>query len=117
MSMVRCNFCGKTYDLGLVTVTARYSDTSCFQTPCCNKSADDREFVSMPAFTRINDDASNCQMWAAKPSRRMKTMKQILCELCGHRKQGERCHCSVCTEENGKDGRDLCAECANNIYQ
>lgn len=68
LSPVRCNFCGKTYDLGLVTVTARYSDASCYQTPCCNKQADDREWVSMPAFTRLLEGESRTR-WACDMGR------------------------------------------------
>lgn len=39
---VTCRFCGKVYDLGTVTVTARYADCSCWTTPCCGKAVDDR---------------------------------------------------------------------------
>ena len=49
---VICAYCGKIYDLGTVTVIARYADCSVFKTPCCNKEADDRTFVSMPSFRR-----------------------------------------------------------------
>jgi hypothetical protein len=52
ISPVVCSYCGKEYDLGAVTVTARFSDCSCFTTPCCGKNVDDREFVSFPAFRR-----------------------------------------------------------------
>ena len=51
-SPVVCNLCGKEYDLAAVTVTARFSDCSCFTTPCCGKNVDDRKYVSFPAFRR-----------------------------------------------------------------
>lgn len=38
---VRCT-CGQVYDLGAVTVTARYADCSMWKTPCCGRTADDR---------------------------------------------------------------------------
>ena len=41
-SPVRCTFCGGVYDLGTVTVTARYSDCSVWKSPCCNTTVDDR---------------------------------------------------------------------------
>jgi hypothetical protein len=54
ISPVACNHCGKTYDLAAaVTVTARFSDCSCFTTPCCGRNVDDREFVSSPAFHHV----------------------------------------------------------------
>lgn len=39
---VRCRWCRGVYDLGSVTVTARYADCSVWKTPCCNNTADDR---------------------------------------------------------------------------
>lgn len=39
---VRCNRCRGVYDLGTVTVTARYADCSVWRTPCCDQSVDDR---------------------------------------------------------------------------
>lgn len=40
---VRCMHCGQVYDLGMVTVTARYADCSVWITPCCKRSGvDDR---------------------------------------------------------------------------
>lgn len=39
---VRCNRCGKVYDLGTVTVTARYTDCSMWNAPCCGALVDDR---------------------------------------------------------------------------
>jgi hypothetical protein len=40
---VRCNRCYTgIYDLGTVTVTARYADCSVWRTPCCDQSVDDR---------------------------------------------------------------------------
>lgn len=41
-SPVRCRHCGDIYDLQAVTVTARYADCSVWQTPCCDKTSDDR---------------------------------------------------------------------------
>lgn len=38
---VRCT-CGRVYDLGKVTVTARYTDCSIWKAPCCGRQADDR---------------------------------------------------------------------------
>jgi hypothetical protein len=40
-SPVRCT-CGQVYDLGKVTVTARYTDCSMWKAPCCGRTADDR---------------------------------------------------------------------------
>jgi len=57
MAKVICNFCGKVYDLGKVKVIARYTDATCFETPCCGRSADDREWKSMPDFERMADGA------------------------------------------------------------
>lgn len=41
-SPVRCAHCSKVYDLGKVTVTARYTDCSMWKSPCCNRLVDDR---------------------------------------------------------------------------
>lgn len=38
----RCAHCGKIYDLGKVTVTARYLDCSMWKAPCCGTPVDDR---------------------------------------------------------------------------
>lgn len=38
---VRCT-CGTVYDIGKVTVTARYLDCSVWKTPCCGRTVDDR---------------------------------------------------------------------------
>jgi hypothetical protein len=38
----RCNHCCGIYDLGTVTVTARYADCSMWTTPCCGRTVDDR---------------------------------------------------------------------------
>lgn len=40
--MVRCAYCGGTYNLSTVAVTARYSDCSVWNSPCCNRVVDDR---------------------------------------------------------------------------
>ena len=42
-SPVRCRWCGGVYDLGKVTVTARYTDCSMWKAPCCGVTADDRK--------------------------------------------------------------------------
>lgn len=40
---VRCMHCGQVYDLGMVTVTGRYTDCSVWTSPCCNRQGmDDR---------------------------------------------------------------------------
>lgn len=39
---VRCNHCRRIYDLGTVTVTARYVDCSMWKSPCCGLLVDDR---------------------------------------------------------------------------
>lgn len=41
-SPVRCTHCGQVYDVGIVTVTARYADCSCWNSPCCGRQVDDR---------------------------------------------------------------------------
>jgi len=41
-SPVRCGYCGGVYDLGTVTVTARYTDCSVWRAPCCKREVDDR---------------------------------------------------------------------------
>lgn len=41
-SPVRCGHCGGVYDLGTVTVTARYADCSVWRSPCCGRTVDDR---------------------------------------------------------------------------
>jgi hypothetical protein len=51
---VACNWCHTVYDLANVKVTARYADATCFITPCCNRAADDRPFVGLPAFRRLD---------------------------------------------------------------
>jgi hypothetical protein len=47
---VRCRFCNGIYDLGSVTVTGRYVDCSVWQTPCCNRTADDRGDTGWKSF-------------------------------------------------------------------
>ena len=41
-SPVSCTHCGGVYDLGTVTVTARYTDCSMWRSPCCDLVVDDR---------------------------------------------------------------------------
>ena len=42
MSPVRCTRCSRVYDLGKVTVTARYTDCSVWRCPGCGITVDDR---------------------------------------------------------------------------
>jgi hypothetical protein len=42
VSPVRCAYCSRVYDLGTVTVTARYMDCSVWKSPCCDRTVDDR---------------------------------------------------------------------------
>ena len=41
-SPVECAYCHQVYDLGTVTVTARYMDCSVWKSPCCDRTVDDR---------------------------------------------------------------------------
>lgn len=52
-SPVRCNRCGAIYDLGYVKTGARYSDCTCFTTPCCGRQADDRTWKGSPDFQKL----------------------------------------------------------------
>lgn len=52
-SPVRCQ-CGAIYDLGHVTVTARYADCSVWTTPCCGRVEDDRPWVRR--YTELTRD-------------------------------------------------------------
>lgn len=54
-AIVRCNYCGATYDRYNVKVTARYADCTMYRTPCCDHEADDRTYVSLPSFTKLSD--------------------------------------------------------------
>jgi hypothetical protein len=38
----RCTWCSGVYDLGTVTITARYTDCSMWKAPCCGVTVDDR---------------------------------------------------------------------------
>ncbi|MEV1315420.1 hypothetical protein AB0J14_04965 [Micromonospora arborensis] len=50
-SPVRCNRCRTgVYDLGTVTVTARYADCSMWNTPCCGSLVDDRGETGWKTF-------------------------------------------------------------------
>lgn len=54
ISPVRCNYCRSgVYDLAAVKVMHCFSDCTTYKTPCCNTHADDREWVSLPAFRRL----------------------------------------------------------------
>lgn len=55
---VKCNHCGQAYDLCGTKVLHRYMDCTEYLSPCCNKRVDDREWVSFPAFTRLNKDGT-----------------------------------------------------------
>lgn len=54
-SPVRCSHCSRLYDLGAVTVTARYADCSVWKSPCCGRTVDDRGrgLKAFPDFERI----------------------------------------------------------------
>jgi hypothetical protein len=57
---VRCTHCGGVYDLGTVTVTARYTDCSMWKSPCCDLTVDDRGetgWKSRGDYTRIDKNA------------------------------------------------------------
>ena len=47
---VRCR-CGGVYDLGTVTVTARYADCSMWKAPCCGRESDDRGETGWKSFS------------------------------------------------------------------
>lgn len=49
---VKCNYCGKVYDLTNTKAVARYADCTTYLTPCCNNMADDKIMGS--SFTAIN---------------------------------------------------------------
>lgn len=55
MSPVRCTHCRGIYDLGNVTVTARYADCSVWESPCCGLTVDDRGegWKSRPDYTEL----------------------------------------------------------------
>jgi hypothetical protein len=58
---VRCTWCGDVYDLGTVTVTARYTDCSGWKAPCCGIIVDDRGETGWKAradYTRIDKRGS-----------------------------------------------------------
>ncbi len=50
---VQCSHCHGIYDLGKVTVTARYTDCSMWKSPCCGLTVDDRSagWKSRPDYT------------------------------------------------------------------
>lgn len=50
---VHCSYCGDVYDLAACTPTARFADCDVFRTPCCDVTADTREWIGYPAFKRI----------------------------------------------------------------
>lgn len=50
---VRCAYCGQVYDLCDVKPLARYADCTTYYTPCCQRYADDRTWVTSPSFFRI----------------------------------------------------------------
>lgn len=50
---VKCNRCGRAYDLCDGKVIHRYADCTFYKTPCCGQNVDDREWVTAPAFTRL----------------------------------------------------------------
>jgi len=55
ISPVRCNHCGKTYDLATVKVNHRFADCDQFTTPCCDyKHADTRTWKSFKDFENLD---------------------------------------------------------------
>jgi hypothetical protein len=54
---VRCTHCGAIYDLCGVGILARYADCTDFESPCCHRRVDDREWKSLPDFRRINTES------------------------------------------------------------
>ena len=56
---VRCTWCGHIYDLGHVTVVARYTDCSMWKCPGCKTLVDDRGetgWKSRKDYERIADE-------------------------------------------------------------
>jgi len=53
LKKVKCSHCGSVYDLGGVTVIARYADATVFEAPCCHRQVDDRSWKSMPDFQEV----------------------------------------------------------------
>ena len=54
ISPVLCAHCGKAYDLTKAKVNHRFADCTQFNTPCCNKLSDDREWKGCPDYKRID---------------------------------------------------------------
>ena len=59
MIPVKCNHCGRVYDLCKTEPIQRFMDCTVYKTPCCHKVVDDRGGdglfgVSRPAFERID---------------------------------------------------------------
>lgn len=53
---VKCNHCGKAYDLTAATVNHRFADCDQFTTPCCGyKFADTRQWKSFPDYKPLNE--------------------------------------------------------------
>jgi hypothetical protein len=52
---VRCTHCGGVYDMGAVTVTARYTDCSIWKAPCCERVVDDRAAGWKPGRSDIEE--------------------------------------------------------------
>lgn len=58
-SRVRCTWCGHIYDLGHVTVVARYTDCSMWNCPGCKTLVDDRGdtgWKSRKDYVRVEDE-------------------------------------------------------------
>jgi hypothetical protein len=47
----QCSHCHRIYDLGTVTVTARYADCSMWKAPCCGLLVDDRGETGWKSFS------------------------------------------------------------------
>lgn len=61
VSPVRCLICQAIYDVGKVTVTARYTDCSVWMSPCCNVQVDDRQrpWTATPGIETIDKASFN----------------------------------------------------------
>lgn len=55
ISPVKCNHCGKIYDLTTAKVNHRYADCDQFTTPCCGyQFADTRTWKSFPDYENLD---------------------------------------------------------------
>lgn len=61
---VQCGRCRSVYDIGKVTIAARYLDCTTWRTPCCDQLVDDRceyapGWTSQIDYTVIDKDTFN----------------------------------------------------------